>query len=297
MLKFTVVAPDKRRVELECQPSVTFQEVKVLLEAQLAVPPDKQRLLCNGKERKNGAETLAVAGVKVGAKLMLMLAPGFSMPPAPGTAPAAAAEVPAVTGAVSEAAPVELGGELPVAAGAAVAERLGTVHVRQGRNRYHVRVPQGLAAATFGELADYMALHMLPPGSAAGELRFLCRGKTPERSEVLAGGDAVDLSIMLLFKEAFYLAAEGADWLRQYSIELEEAELKVEKIAKRVEANFADAETSLQLAEVGGLVEVLKQSCESVRVRETMLEDMARFRDRVLAVDARLEALRKGIRL
>mmetsp|Transcript_89101 Transcript_89101/g.288124 ORF Transcript_89101/g.288124 Transcript_89101/m.288124 type:complete len:300 (-) Transcript_89101:64-963(-) len=299
MLKFTVVAPDKRKVELECEPSSTFQQVKSMIEAQTSVPVDKQRLLCNGKERKNGAETLAAAGLKPNAKLMLMLAPGYTMPLAPGAPLAADADDAMAAAPAEEEAPaVELSGELPLPSGAEPSASPGVVNVRQGRNRYHVRVPQGLAAATFGDLAAFLAGSLLPPGVPPSECRFICRGKSAEHADTLAVGAATDLSVMLMFREGFHLAAEGADWLRSYSVELTEAEAKIEKLAKRIEANFGDgAETSLRLAEVGGLVETLKQSVESVRVRETQLEEMRQFRDRVLAADARLEVLRKSIRI
>lgn len=308
MLKLVVVAPDKRKVELDCDPSLTFQQVKEHLETQLGVPPDKQRLLCNGKERKNGAETLAAAGVGAKSKMMLMLVPGYTMPPAPAAATADDGSAAAATGGgedgaeAADTAGVDLEGELPLPPGTEAAAAVGdagvaVVHVRQGRNRYHVRVRQGLASATFGELADCLSAHMLPAGVPASECRLICKGKTAERSDPLCAAGGAEMTVMLLFREGFHVANEGADWLRERSAELQEAEAKIERLGKRIEANFSDQETSLRLAEVGGLVETLKQSVEIVRVRENKLEEMRAFRDRVLAADARLEVLRKGVRL
>lgn len=296
-MKLVITAPDKRKVELELEPSATFQQVKVRIEQELGVPPDKQRLLCNGKERKNGAETLAAAGVSAKSKLMLMLAPGYSMPAPAAEAGAASEGRGTGTPAEVEPEPVVIEGELPLPAGAAAAESSAVVHVRQGQKRYHVRVPHGLATATFGELADYLAAELLPRGVPASELRLICRGKTVERPDVLNPGGGAELSVMLLFREGFYVAAEGASWLRERSAELTDAEVQIERLGKRIEANFTDAETSLRLAEVGTLVETLKQSVDSVRVSEATIPEMREFRERVLAADARLEVIRKGVRL
>merc|ERR1719270_2856688 len=112
------------------------------------------------------------------------------MPPPPA-APDEAAGDAAANAAEAEAAPsepaaVELEGELPLPAGAAARDTAAVVHVRQGANRYHVRVPHGLDVATFGELADYLADQMLPRGIPAAELRLICRGKTAESGDVLS---------------------------------------------------------------------------------------------------------------
>mmetsp|Transcript_61401 Transcript_61401/g.170249 ORF Transcript_61401/g.170249 Transcript_61401/m.170249 type:complete len:272 (+) Transcript_61401:122-937(+) len=271
MLRLVISAPNKQKVELECQPSDTFADVKVGVEKALGVPPDKQRLLCNGKERKDAKETLAAAGVTAKSKLMLMLAPG---------APA----------------PVDVEGTLPRPEGVTEGEP-GTVLVRQGPNRYRIRVPQGLAAASFCELAEYLSAELLPRGIPASELRLICRGRTVTPTDVLLPGGGSELSVILLFRENFHAAAEGAAWLRERSAELGEAEVQIAKLRKRIEANFSDAETSVQLAEVGALVETLRQSVESVRVSDAKLPEMQHFRDRVLAADAQLEKLRKGVRL
>mmetsp|Transcript_27460 Transcript_27460/g.50051 ORF Transcript_27460/g.50051 Transcript_27460/m.50051 type:complete len:300 (+) Transcript_27460:99-998(+) len=299
MLQLQVTAPGGRKAEVECEPSATFGDVKARIQTAFGVPQDKQRLFCNRKERKNAAETLASAGVTSKTKLMLMLAPGFEMPPEPTTS-AASTEASEAPAAEDEGPPVDIDGELPLPAGAdaSAAGSSALVHVRQGRHRYHVRIPQGLAEATFGELADYLAASLLfPPGVPSGELRFITKGKTPARSDALGSADGKEITVMLLFREGFHLAAEGAAWLRERSTELSNAEAEIEKLAKRIEANFSDAETSVRLAEVGGLIEILKQSVDSVRVREVLLTEMASFRDRVHAAHDRLEVLRKGVRL
>mmetsp|Transcript_70383 Transcript_70383/g.153430 ORF Transcript_70383/g.153430 Transcript_70383/m.153430 type:complete len:306 (+) Transcript_70383:47-964(+) len=305
MLKFTIVAPDKQKVELEMDGSATFQEVKSKVESKLGVPCDKQRILCNGKERKNGAETLTAAGLKPNSKLMLMLVPGYSMPPPPASSETADVPMPDASKEQAPAPkfiPRSLEGELTSAAaveGSSTAPDVvpGVINIRQSSHRYVVKVPSGLQSVTFGQLAEYMSANMLPDGVPASEFRFICKGKSPESTAPLAAAGTKEISIMLLFREGFHLAEEGADWLRHYKAELEDAEAKIEKIAKRVEANFADAETSLKLGEVAGLVETLKQSVESVRVRETQLDELKKFQERVLAADEKLEALRKSIRL
>jgi len=267
-------------------------------------PADKQKLLCNGKERKNAAETLTAAGVKGNAKLMLMLAPGFKMPEAPASANStsdAAGEAAADGDVEMEGAALNIDGELPLPEGfAASADTVaGSIHVRQGRHRYHIKVPQGLTTATFGELADYLVSSLLfPPGVPANELRFICKGKTAERSQPLAAVASKEASVLLMFREGFHLAEEGATWLKERSSELEQAEVEIEKLRKRIEANFSEgAETSVRLAKVCDLIGTLKQSVEIVRVREDALPEMVKFRDRVLAADTRLEEIRKGNRL
>jgi len=295
MLRLVISAPNKQKVELECQPSDTFADVKVGVEKALGVPPDKQRLLCNGKERKDAKETLAAAGVTAKSKLMLMLAPGYSMTAAPAAAEGSGSSAPA-TADPGAPAPVDVEGTLPRPEGVTEGEP-GTVLVRQGPNRYRIRVPQGLAAASFCELAEYLSAELLPRGIPASELRLICRGRTVTPTDVLLPGGGSELSVILLFRENFHAAAEGAAWLRERSAELGEAEVQIAKLRKRIEANFSDAETSVQLAEVGALVETLRQSVESVRVSDAKLPEMQHFRDRVLAADAQLEKLRKGVRL
>jgi len=298
MLKLTITAPGKHKVELECQPSDTFADVKAGVQRALGVPPDKQRLLCNGKERKDAKETLVAAGITAKSKLMLMLAPGYTMPVVP--AADSVDSTPAAPSADDGAAalPADIEGELPRPDGVVACADASTVHIRQGPRRFHVKVPQGLAAATFGELADYIASELLvPKGTPSTEFRFICRGKTAVREEVLSANGGAELSVMLLFRENFHLAAEGAEWLREKNTELSEAEANVEKMAKRVEANLCDADTSVRLAEVCGLVEMLSQSVDSVRVNETVIPEMQKFRDRVLALEATLEKLRKSVRL
>merc|ERR1719387_1405970 len=144
----------------------------------------------------------------------------------------------------------------------------GMVHVRQGRNRYHVRVPQGLGNATFGELADYLARTFLQ-GVPASELRFIARGKTPAEGDALGPAGCGDASVMLLFREGFHTNADSAVWLRESKAELQEAEQEIARLAKRIEANFSNEDTSLKLAEVGGVVATLRQSVDSVRVFES----------------------------
>eukprot|EP00439_Symbiodinium_sp_Y106_P029890 s3945_g3.t1 len=41
MIQLSISTPDKRKVLLECQASMTFAEVKRHIEAETAVPPDK----------------------------------------------------------------------------------------------------------------------------------------------------------------------------------------------------------------------------------------------------------------
>jgi len=278
---------------VECEPSATFGDVKDQLWRKLSVPPDKQRLLCNGKERKNAAESLSSAGVTAKSKLMLMLPPGFTLPLTPtleeATSPLEEVAAPS---------PVDVEGKLPLTGGTVAQDGASAVvHVRQGRCRYHVRVPQGLAAATFGELGAYLATELLPPGTPASELRFISRGKTVAAADILDPSGLLEMSVMLLFREGYHVAAEGANWLRDQSGELAEAEAELEKLGRRIEANFSDAETAVRLAEVSNLVETLKQSVESVRVSEAKLPEMEELRRRVLAADTKLQSLRKSVRL
>lgn len=308
MLHLVVSAPGGRKAELECEPSATFGDVKTRIEQTLGVPPDKQKLLCNGKERKNPAETLASAGVTGKSKLMLMLAPGYQMPAAPPAAAPSSAAAPAAEDAgpqaveeeSAEAEAIELEGQLPLRDGvdAPMDGSGGIIHIRQGKNRYHVKVPQGLAAANFGELSDYLVASLLfPPGLPAHELRLIHKGKTAERSQPLAQDASNDTTVMLLFREGFHLGAEGATWLKEQSSELDSAEATIEKIRKKVEANFTNEETYMQMQQVVGLIEMLKHSVEIVRVRQAALPDMAKFRDRVLKADATLQELKKRVRL
>eukprot|EP00929_Paragymnodinium_shiwhaense_P115018 TRINITY_DN83609_c0_g1_i1.p1 TRINITY_DN83609_c0_g1~~TRINITY_DN83609_c0_g1_i1.p1 ORF type:complete len:302 (+),score=102.77 TRINITY_DN83609_c0_g1_i1:253-1158(+) len=301
MPQLTIAAPGGRKVEIECEDSATFGDVKARVQAALGVPVDKQRLLCSGKERKNASETLAQAGVGAKTKMMLMLAPGYKMPDPPaGEAADAAAAAPAAAApspqAAEDAEPINAEGELPLN-GKAPAAEAATVHVKQGKNRYHVRVPQGLAEASFGDLADYIASSLIPGGVDPSELRFLSKGKTAAREDAIAAAGGKETTVMLLFFQNFHVAADGAIWLKDQSVELAEAEAEVEKLKKQVEANFVDVETTFRLAEVSGLLETLMQSVESVRVRKIQLPDMEKFRERVQAAQATLQEVRKNVRL
>mmetsp|Transcript_113564 Transcript_113564/g.321587 ORF Transcript_113564/g.321587 Transcript_113564/m.321587 type:complete len:301 (-) Transcript_113564:68-970(-) len=300
MLQLTVVAPDKRKADIACEPSATFGDVKAKVQEAFSVPPDKQRLLCNGKERKNDGETLAAAKVSAKCKIMLMLAPGYTMPAAPGPGPA-----PDAAGARACEPPQECAGgappvdaelELPLPAGAAGAAAEGMVHVRQGRNRYHVRVPHGLHAATFRDLADRIAQGFFPdvPGE---ELCFVCRGKRPQLSDPLGPEGSHEVSVMLLFHGRFHKAEENSTWLRERTAELEDIELLISKLGRRIEANFSNEETAIQLAEALAVVETMVQSLDSVAVRGSVLPEMQRFRERTLAAKGRLEELKMGTRI
>lgn len=93
-----------------------------------------------------------------------------------------------------------------------------TVLVRHGRNRYKVRVPQGLKEATegphtvaarrrqatFGDLADFLVAQMLPPGIPAAELRLISKGKT-------VGGLALGSSLCLEASREDCLSEGGAE--------------------------------------------------------------------------------------
>ncbi|CAE6957371.1 Slc22a18 [Symbiodinium natans] len=206
------------RVSWRPEGKVCFKVQRVLQE---------QRLLCNGRERKDDRETLAAAGVGAKTKLMLMLVPGYAMPAPP--VPVASSEVQA-SAPVSETAeaenaadaqePVVLEGVLPGADEALP----GSVLIRQGSNRYRIRVPQGLNKVTFGEIADYLAAQMLPPGIPPSELRLISKGKTASRDDVLGDRDSTkEISILLLFREGFHLATEGARWMQEQAQELTEA--------------------------------------------------------------------------
>ncbi|CAE7335065.1 unnamed protein product [Symbiodinium sp. KB8] len=308
MIHLSISTPDKRKVLLECPATMTFAEVKQQIEAETSVPPDKQRLLCNGKERKDDKETLAAAGVGAKSKLMLMLVPGYAMPPPPaqstqGEAQAAGAAAGAAAAAGTEIAdegsqePVILEGVLGGPQDVADEAIAGSVLVRQGQNRYRIRLTKGLHEVTFGDIADYLAAQMLPPGIPPSELRLISKGKTASREDVLdKSGSNKEFSILLLFREGFHLAEEGTRWMREQAEELTQAEAKITSLAKRVEANFCDAETSLQLAEVAGRVETFLQSVESVRVNATKLPAMEELRDRARKANDRLQALRKAVR-
>merc|ERR1712019_180108 len=95
-------------------------------------------------------------------------------------------------------------------------------------------------------------------GIQASELKFLCRGKAVESSDIIAEKGS-ELSVMLLFKQNFHVAEEGIAWLRESQAQLVDAEAALAKLAKRVEANLVDDETSVRLAEVGAQMEVLLQ--------------------------------------
>jgi len=85
--------------------------------------------------------------------------------------------------------------------------------------------------------------------------------------------------------------------LRERTAELVEAEEQIARLAKRVEANFTTEDTHVQIAETRALVEMMEQSVEVVQVRETLLPEIKRFQERVVAAKAKLDDLRKGIKL
>merc|ERR1711972_646217 len=167
---------------------------------------------------------------------------------------------------------VDVDGELPLsgdsAAAASSGASAGMFHVRHGKQKYHIRVPQGLHNATFKDLTDYLsAVHFV--GVPVAQFRFVVKGKTPELADVLGPSTSSEASAMLLFREGFHATQEGAVWLKERDAELVEAEAMIEKLAKRVEANFVSSDTAIEIAEARALVETMEQSVESVQVRET----------------------------
>merc|ERR1712039_176422 len=141
----------------------------------------------NGKERKDDKETLAAAKVKTKAKLMLMLVPGYSMPAAPAAPEEAAAEVP-TTVQEPPAQPMDVEGELPAPSDAAApgygSASSATFHIRHGKSKYHIRIPQGLQTATFKDLATYLSTAFFE-GVPVAEFRFVVKGKTPGLGDAL----------------------------------------------------------------------------------------------------------------
>jgi len=230
---------------------------------------------------------------------MLMLAPGYSLPPPKEEAAGSQAESGSLPdrSEASECLPADTYGVLPCADVPADSGREGKVHVRHGGRRYHITVPQGLDVATFGELAEYVATSCLPEKVPPRELRFIRQGKTADGTQKLAADGSKDVSVMLLFFPNFHLAAEGGKWLEDRTKELEEAEKGIESLRRKIDGNLYDAETIMKLGEVGGLVETMKQSLESVKIREAKLPAMEQFTERVNAADESIKDLRKRVRL
>merc|ERR1712216_413820 len=206
-----------------------FGDVKARLNEILGVPVDKQRLLCAGKERKDNNEKLATAGVTAKSKLMLMLVPGYKMPEvAPQAAASASGEAPKSAAAVEESPPKVVDSQLPAKEGSGPAATPGMVRVRKGRDRYNVTVTQGLHAATFTDLAQHLSGLIEVP---ADRLRMLCRGKEAANADPLGNEGTKEVGVILLFREAFHVAADGALWLKEETEALTDVEADIEKIA------------------------------------------------------------------
>lgn len=292
MVRLVVALPAKRKVEVECLASATFGDVKALVAKEIGLDAAGQRLLCGGKERKEDAETLAAAGITAGSnRLMLLLAPGYSMP-AP-TAEAIAAE--ALAALPPLAGPADSEGTLP-SPPLAGAEALDMVHVccLQGLpyRRCHVRVPQGLSRATFAELAEYLVAE-LELGVQSAELSFMRRGSgaKPARPTDSLGSDG-EATVLAFFRRGF----RAATWLAACTPELEEVEIEVSRLSRRVEANLADAETAVRVARAADLAEGLRQGLDDLQVIDATLPGLRGFRERVGAVCALAGGLRSAAR-
>lgn len=98
---------------------------------------------------------------------------------------------------------------------------------------------------------------------------------------------------MLLFREAFHVANDGALWLKEEQDSLTAVMDDLEKISKRIEANLCDAETMLRLGEMGGIVATLAQGVDSVRVDEAKLPEIRAFKERIKKAEDKLAELGK----
>lgn len=297
MLSLVVVGPNKRKLEIECESNTTFGHVKERVEATWGVPQNKQRLLCNGKERKNGRETLAAAGVKQNTKLMLMLVPGYSMPASSPDTEATVTESSAPSDKALDApSAVEVQGDLPLPEGVSAALVPGLVHIKQSHNRFHIQVPQGLASATFGELAKHVSTSFLP-GTLARDLRFLAKGKSVRDEDALGLEGANEVTVMLLFRGGFHDNADSLVWLRDSTVELEEAINNLNVLENCIKANFFNEETVLKLQKVGGTIATLKQSVDCIKWRDTSLSQLEQFRTAVEEASMKVQSLSKSMHL
>mmetsp|Transcript_7792 Transcript_7792/g.14729 ORF Transcript_7792/g.14729 Transcript_7792/m.14729 type:complete len:413 (-) Transcript_7792:107-1345(-) len=91
-MQITITTVDDRIVSLDLEESETIENLKAILEVETTMPIQQQRLLFNGKDLLNGADTLASAGVKNGDLLILVPAQQQSQS---GAASAAASSPPA----------------------------------------------------------------------------------------------------------------------------------------------------------------------------------------------------------
>merc|ERR1719215_1161917 len=222
-----------------------------------------------------------------------MLVPGYTMPAAPAASDAATLE-PAATVAEPTAQPMDVEGELPSlsdAASSGGSASSSTFHIRHGKSKYHIRIPQGLQAATFKDLAAYLSTAFFD-GVPVAQFRFVVKGKTPDLADALGAEGNSEASAMLLFREGFHIAQDEAKWLEARTAEFVEVEAMLPKLAKRIEANLANHDELIEIAEARALVETLEQSVESVQVSETKIAEMASLRDRVKDAKAKLDEYR-----
>jgi len=291
------VAFGKIKYDVKLTGLVTIKDLKHELHSLSSVPPEHQRLLVKGKERKADDEALADAGVKDGGKIMLLTTPGYVVPPANtveksnGGAPAPAhGEADTANGegqheAKKRKQTLESTMEEPAAAEGTTEAASSTqvAMIRQGWTTYKVTYPS--SGTTIGALKDHLATLV---GIQAKQMRLLTAGKEQPNETLLSELGKNPLPAMLFFKELYHRVQEAQEWLTSSEAELGDIEQRVRSTVNQARHRLGDAfEVSLLCQQATDFLQTCYVSLEALPTNK----EWDPFRDRLKKVEEMVEEL------
>jgi len=285
-------------VELQVADKATFDEVKQLLENEFGVPVDKQRLLCGGKERKEATATLASAGLLPGTihRVMLMLVPGYTLPPLPSVATREHDNQATVVRTCKQLTSTLAATEAVVSSSDCLPAAVDVVCLRGLPWRHcHVTVLQGLHLATFAELGEHLVSRACLDLAEvmAHELLFMRRGKAMKGTDPLGARGTHAVSVLVDFPRGY----KASCWLATADQEIKQIESELSRMSKQVTSNIADgAESAVRLVSLADAVEGLDRGCVVLGVGVALFPEKAKLAERLDVAGCAIDSLRSQLR-
>ncbi|KAF4716120.1 hypothetical protein FOZ62_029105 [Perkinsus olseni] len=131
-------------------------------------------------------------------------------------------------------------------------------------------------------------------------MRLLAKGRqVPDEStiEEVAGPQST-LEMMMLFKYGYHMQVEGSVWLKQRQDEMSSLKAKLDRMENSLNHRGGDlAEFLMQLTKVGEVVGSYLESVDHVTVNESLLPEMKRLKEDLLAADEKVKELNSRVPL
>ncbi|EER20400.1 hypothetical protein Pmar_PMAR010134 [Perkinsus marinus ATCC 50983] len=132
-------------------------------------------------------------------------------------------------------------------------------------------------------------------------MRLLAKGKEVSdgsRIEEIMTTPHGTLEMLMLFKYGYHMQVEGSVWLKQRQEELDGLKSKLERMENSLDHRGGDlAEFLVQLTKVGEVVERYLESVDHVTVNESLLPEMKRLKEELLAADQKVKELNSRVPL